>query len=134
MASEIDDFFAKKEKKKKKTKGKKFVTTDEIVKTIDATESEAADITAGTLEKTASLHTKVSQRYSVMRWTLCTIQHTAKSVKHGGDGGWAVQGDFIMCRNSLKLHCLCCVCRLGVLCVGARVCALGLLTSIAFLK
>lgn len=59
MASELDDFFAKKEKKKKKTKGKKFATTDEIVKTIDTTDSETADNTANVLEKTTSSNTKV---------------------------------------------------------------------------
>lgn len=58
MAAELDDFFAKKEKKKK-TKGKKFVTTEEIVKTIDTSESETADNTTSVLEKTASSSTKV---------------------------------------------------------------------------
>ena len=58
MAAELDDFFAKKEKKKK-TKGKKFVTTEEIVKTIDTAESETADNTTSVLEKTASSSTKV---------------------------------------------------------------------------
>lgn len=61
MASELDEFFAKKEKKKKKTKGKKFVTTEEIVKTIDTTENEATDNTASVLEKTASSSTKVAK-------------------------------------------------------------------------
>lgn len=61
MASELDEFFAKKEKKKKKTKGKKFVTTEEIVKTIDTTENEATDNTASVLEKTASSNTKVTK-------------------------------------------------------------------------
>ena len=59
MAAELDDFFAKKEKKKKKAKGKKFVTTEEIVKTIDTAESETADNTTSVLEKTASSSTKV---------------------------------------------------------------------------
>ena len=58
MAAELDDFFAKKEKKKK-AKGKKFVTTEEIVKTIDTAESETADNTTSVLEKTASSSTKV---------------------------------------------------------------------------
>ena len=61
MASELDDFFAKKEKKKK-TKGKKFATTEEIVKTIDTTDSETADNTASVLEKTTSSSTKVGSK------------------------------------------------------------------------
>lgn len=124
MASELDDFFAKKDKKKKKTKGKKFVTTEEIVKTIDTTESEAADNTVGALEKTASSHTKVSlltwpmlnnrlldrtllsDRPSVPCSTLWRVLNKP-AIRHA----WAVQADFLVTLCVIGRNCtVWCVC------------------------
>ena len=52
--ADLDDFFAKKERKKKsKGKGKKFITTDEIVKTIETSESQSSEKSVANTDKSA---------------------------------------------------------------------------------
>ena len=61
MADNLDDFFAKKEKKKKgKSKGKKYATTDEIVKTFETEETETSDKGQTQQEKTSAERNKVT--------------------------------------------------------------------------
>ena len=66
MSSALENYFAKMEKKKKKTKGKLFVTTEEIAKAVEATQAEAADDTACALKSSiAFMHTEVRARARV---------------------------------------------------------------------